>query len=341
MDEADILGDRIAIMAEGKLRCVGSSLFLKKTYGVGYQLTIEKDQQFQQERGTIKESKRVAVVDASNGLVNNDSRLNDIVTGAVDKASLLSNVGSEMNFQLPMDAASQFTPMFEGLDKEIEKGTIHSYGVSITTLDEVFLLVARGDTIEEKKHFAPSTEEQQVETGSDDLENSYRSNMDLEKEVLFRRHLGALFRKRATNFRRDRKAWVCTTIVPGIFVLVGFLLFRFASPARNLPALTLSFEDYNSGLPEPRNLVTFNNPGNSYTCQPGTCAYSQEDPVMSSPATNERYFFCGSQARLSQPADKCSINESEKITERITEGEAQAMGTTASNILSVRMRNTS
>ena len=28
-DEADLLGDRIAIMAEGVLRCSGSSLFLK------------------------------------------------------------------------------------------------------------------------------------------------------------------------------------------------------------------------------------------------------------------------------------------------------------------------
>ena len=28
-DEADLLGDRIAIMAEGQLRCSGSSLFLK------------------------------------------------------------------------------------------------------------------------------------------------------------------------------------------------------------------------------------------------------------------------------------------------------------------------
>lgn len=30
MDEADLLGDRIAIMGDGKLRCCGSSLFLKK-----------------------------------------------------------------------------------------------------------------------------------------------------------------------------------------------------------------------------------------------------------------------------------------------------------------------
>ena len=31
-DEADLLGDRIAIMAEGKVRCSGSSLFLKSRW---------------------------------------------------------------------------------------------------------------------------------------------------------------------------------------------------------------------------------------------------------------------------------------------------------------------
>lgn len=34
MDEADVLGDRIAIMVNGSLRCCGSSLFLKKIYGL-------------------------------------------------------------------------------------------------------------------------------------------------------------------------------------------------------------------------------------------------------------------------------------------------------------------
>ena len=36
MDEADVLGDRIGIMSAGKLTCLGSSLFLKNRYGVGY-----------------------------------------------------------------------------------------------------------------------------------------------------------------------------------------------------------------------------------------------------------------------------------------------------------------
>ena len=33
MDEADLLGDRISIMAGGELQCCGSSFFLKKKYG--------------------------------------------------------------------------------------------------------------------------------------------------------------------------------------------------------------------------------------------------------------------------------------------------------------------
>lgn len=34
MDEADVLGDRIAIMVSGTLQCCGSSFFLKKLYGL-------------------------------------------------------------------------------------------------------------------------------------------------------------------------------------------------------------------------------------------------------------------------------------------------------------------
>ena len=39
--EADFLADRVAIMAHGSLRCLGSSLFLKNRFGVNYYLNIE------------------------------------------------------------------------------------------------------------------------------------------------------------------------------------------------------------------------------------------------------------------------------------------------------------
>jgi len=40
MDEADLLGDRIAIMARGTIRCCGTSLFLKNKYGQWLQSAI-------------------------------------------------------------------------------------------------------------------------------------------------------------------------------------------------------------------------------------------------------------------------------------------------------------
>lgn len=33
MEEADVLGDRIAIMDHGRVSCYGTSMFLKKLYG--------------------------------------------------------------------------------------------------------------------------------------------------------------------------------------------------------------------------------------------------------------------------------------------------------------------
>ena len=40
LPEADTLGDVIGIMHEGSLKCAGSSLFLKRRFGVGYHLKV-------------------------------------------------------------------------------------------------------------------------------------------------------------------------------------------------------------------------------------------------------------------------------------------------------------
>lgn len=45
MEEADLLCDKIAIMAEGQLVAEGTSLELKRQFNVGYALTILKDRE--------------------------------------------------------------------------------------------------------------------------------------------------------------------------------------------------------------------------------------------------------------------------------------------------------
>ena len=43
MDEADLLGDRIAIMSHGRICCLGGPMFLKNRYGSGFKIDIKKN----------------------------------------------------------------------------------------------------------------------------------------------------------------------------------------------------------------------------------------------------------------------------------------------------------
>ena len=117
MDEADILGDRIGIMAGGKVKCCGSSLFLKNRYGVGYNLVIAKTTR------------------------NPAPQIDDFIYQRIEGVKKLQEVSSEMTFQLPTASSSQFKSFFEDLDNSIEELGIRSYGVGITTLEEVFLKI--------------------------------------------------------------------------------------------------------------------------------------------------------------------------------------------------------
>uniref|UniRef100_A0A4X2LYM3 ABC transporter domain-containing protein n=1 Tax=Vombatus ursinus TaxID=29139 RepID=A0A4X2LYM3_VOMUR len=93
MDEADLLGDRIAIMANGDLQCCGSSLFLKHKYGAGYHLIMVKEPQCE-----IK-------------------KISELIYRYVPNATMESNVGAELSFILPKENAERFEELFTELEE--------------------------------------------------------------------------------------------------------------------------------------------------------------------------------------------------------------------------------
>uniref|UniRef100_A0A8B9KPN9 ATP-binding cassette, sub-family A (ABC1), member 3b n=1 Tax=Astyanax mexicanus TaxID=7994 RepID=A0A8B9KPN9_ASTMX len=115
MDEADLLGDRIAIMAGGELQCCGSPLFLKNKYGAGYHMVIVKD------------------------ALCNVSEITRLVHMYVPNASLESSAGAELSYILPKESTSKFELLFAELEMNREELGIASYGASVTTMEEVFL----------------------------------------------------------------------------------------------------------------------------------------------------------------------------------------------------------
>ncbi len=124
MDEADILGDRIGIMTGGQLLCLGSSLFLKNRFGAGYNLTM------------VKKSKE------QNNLIEPYLRKEENLGNQIKK---LSEVSSEITFQIPSQLSERFKNFFTRFDQDLDGLGIRSYGISVTTLEEVFLKVGHGD----------------------------------------------------------------------------------------------------------------------------------------------------------------------------------------------------
>ena len=89
MDEADILGDRICIMAEGSVQCCGSSLFLKNRFGVGYNLVLAK-------KNTTDKLPKV----------------DEFIRKRIPQAIKLQEVSSEISYQLPQNASNKFKDFF-------------------------------------------------------------------------------------------------------------------------------------------------------------------------------------------------------------------------------------
>ena len=53
----------------------------------------------------------------------------------------MSNVGSELAFILPKSEAPHYPKLFKSIDTNLRRLGISSYGVAITTLEDVFLRV--------------------------------------------------------------------------------------------------------------------------------------------------------------------------------------------------------
>lgn len=153
MDEADLLADRIAVVSSGELQCVGSSLFLKSRYGVGYNMTL------------VKASRDV-----------NLHVLTRLVKTYVPTAKVLSTAGGEVVFRLPMSETKRFPSLLRSIEAERENIGVGAYGVSMTTLEEVFLRIGvevrKREEKEEAETFTSSSVDEKTELEKSPMDDS-------------------------------------------------------------------------------------------------------------------------------------------------------------------------
>ncbi|CAM9216529.1 unnamed protein product, partial [Ectocarpus fasciculatus] len=303
MDEADLLGDRVAIMADGALRCCGSSIFLKNHYGVGYNLTIVRDIQGADTAAvdptaaaisSQEENDKEQGVNTTATQEQGVKPIKHLVRSHVKEATLLSNVGAEVSFQLPNDASSSFQGMLTEIDSRKTELGVNSYGLSVTTLEEVFLRVANGtaDVASRKEMAGIALKRQSSHSSTMKAETAKiggnvgsgkgeGSGVDRSKP-LFGRHMMALLKKRLLTFKRDKKMWAFVVLMPAFFVLVGMLLLKTAG-TYNEPAVLLTPADYNSGTAPFPYSTHCTATSALETCDPATLVAAMDFPAQATP----------------------------------------------------------
>ncbi|KAF2078435.1 hypothetical protein CYY_000302 [Polysphondylium violaceum] len=123
MEEADILADRIVIMANGVMACNGNSLQLKNKFGEGYSISI-----------VVKRPECIPEV-------------KDMIFRALPASKLLSESADLLNFGFPIntpqDILVNFFKSIEEITLNQQTSPIRDWSVSHTTLEDVFLSVAK------------------------------------------------------------------------------------------------------------------------------------------------------------------------------------------------------
>ncbi|XP_067006390.2 phospholipid-transporting ATPase ABCA3 isoform X2 [Anabrus simplex] len=230
MDEADLLGDRIAIMAGGELQCCGSSFFLKKKYGAGYHLVIVKGS--------------TCDVDAVTGLLQRH----------IPSITVSQNIGSELSYLLSEDQSALFEKMFHDLEENKRNIGILSYGVSLTTMEEVFMKVGKDQdvTMEDGNYvsgttnlaFSPSTDDGYIGAYSGQTKVNIQEPMLLSGAELVANQLFAMLIKKALHSAREWGLLIIQIILPVFFMIIALIVAKSWESSKDLPALDIDLKAY-------------------------------------------------------------------------------------------------
>ncbi|XP_025894553.1 ATP-binding cassette sub-family A member 7 [Nothoprocta perdicaria] len=254
MDEADLLGDRVAIVARGRLCCCGSPLFLKTRLGTGYYLTLVK-----RERGGVgapgppgpprkdgSDSERSSDTGLGSERDSEAStvdvpQLSLLIQRLVPGSRLVEDIGQELLFVLPYNRAEDgsFAELFRELDGRLGELGISSYGIADTSLEEIFLRVTEdeGVDVDVAVQGARRAEEPQE---TDRLRGTGpRGSRRAAGWALARQQLRALFIKRLLHARRSTRGFFAQIVLPAVFVCIALLFSLIVPPVGRYPPLRL------------------------------------------------------------------------------------------------------
>ncbi|XP_074080801.1 ATP-binding cassette sub-family A member 10-like [Macrotis lagotis] len=193
MDEADILADRKVFISKGRLKCAGSSLFLKRKWGIGYHLSLHRNE------------------------ICDPERITSLVKHHIPDAKLAAESDEKLVYTLPLERTNKFPVLYSDLENYSNQGIVN-YGVSVTTLNEVFLQLEGKTTDESDGIWGQEQTELTRDAGCfAELEQALSSVPEMISGMaLWRKQVCAIARIRLLKLKHEKKAFLCLLLVFGI-----------------------------------------------------------------------------------------------------------------------------
>ncbi|XP_050413869.2 phospholipid-transporting ATPase ABCA3 [Patella vulgata] len=255
MDEADLLGDRIAIMSEGEVKCCGSSHFLKKLHGAGYHLVIVKSE------------------------TCNIFNVTQVVQKYIPSSVLESQISAEVSYLLPNEESAKFSALFREIEDRKNELGINSFGTSATTMEEVFLKVGEGVEDEDDEPQLngvqnPAFQKDVTQNGSPST-NGNATEINIDRDILafnkgFRRVSGfklelsrfyGMFIKKAIHTWRNKVVTLVQLLVPVFATAAALAIANVQTDPIQKPSLTLNLAPFGGSISSygVSNATTMNN----------------------------------------------------------------------------------
>ncbi|XP_036745864.2 phospholipid-transporting ATPase ABCA7 isoform X5 [Manis pentadactyla] len=278
LDEAELLGDRVAVVAGGRLCCCGSPLFLRRHMGCGYYLTLVKGAPLlaagKQGYAHLEDH-----VDAEQqrepGSRAGVAQLLALVRHWVSSAQLVEELPHELVLALPYGGAldGSFVKLFRELDLRLGELGLVGYGISDTSLEEIFLKVAQDCAVDtdpgkgaaDGSHMlypclgiahqdatprltvlpeAPALENGEPAGSAPETQALQGSGLDATGRAqgwaLTYQQLRALLLKRFLLARRNCRGLFAQIVLPALFVGLALVFSLIVPPFGYYPALRLS-----------------------------------------------------------------------------------------------------
>ncbi|XP_077011154.1 glucosylceramide transporter ABCA12 isoform X2 [Tamandua tetradactyla] len=244
LDEAEVLSDRIAFLEQGGLRCCGSPFYLKEVFGDGYHLILTK-----------KKSPTLNANAACNTMA-----VTAMIQSHLPEAYLKEDIGGELVYVLPpfsTKVSGAYLSLLRALDKGMSYLNIGCYGISDTTVEEVFLNLTKDSQKNGNMSLEHLTQNKIGNSSTngiatpDDLSVSSSNFTDRDDKVLTRgerldgfglllKKTMAILIKRFHHTRRNWKGLIAQVLLPIVFVTTAMGLGTLRNSNDTYPEVRLS-----------------------------------------------------------------------------------------------------